>query len=108
MFDPLEFFQLAKKLVNDKEVSLRTSVSRVYYACFLFSRENLNLRSKSPEIHKKVIEKLYKKDRVTANSLHILRRFRNQADYDLNIKFQKDKVKTAINLGNFVIGRIRK
>ncbi|MFH0810254.1 MAG: hypothetical protein V2A77_07295 [Pseudomonadota bacterium] len=42
MFDPSSFLQLAKKLIlNGDEASLRSAVSRAYYAVFLTARQRL-------------------------------------------------------------------
>ena len=44
MFDPINFFHLAQQLVKGNEASVRTSISRAYYASFLTARDKLRLK----------------------------------------------------------------
>ncbi len=107
MFDPINFFQLAQRLVEGNEAEIRTSISRAYYASFLISRDKIGLRLKIPEVHREVVKKLYRKSPVTANSLHRLRRLRNMSDYDTKIKVKTDDGETALKLADSIISEIR-
>ena len=99
MFDPPQFFSLAQKLASGDEVSVRTSVSRAYYSAFLVAREELGLsRERAPDVHKRVIEELRVKSHPVANRLHLLRRMRNTADYELDTCVKSRDAQEALTL----------
>ena len=107
MFDPINFFHLAQQLVKGNEASVRTSISRAYYASFLTARDKLRLKLKIPEVHREVVKSLYRKSPVAANSLHRLRRLRNTSDYDTKIKVKTDDGEAALKLADNIMGEIR-
>jgi hypothetical protein len=53
---------------------------------------------KTPEVHRKVLSMLYKKNAVIANKLHYLRRQRNIADYDTKLVMKADDADTSVKL----------
>ena len=107
MFDPIDFFHLAKELINEDEASIRTSIGRAYYASFLITRDKLGLRLRVPDVHHKVIESLYGVDPLIANKLHSLRRLRNSSDYDLHVSLRTADAERALKLADAVISGIR-
>ena len=107
MFDPINFFHLAQQLIKGDEASVRTSISRAYYASFLIARDELGLKLKIPEVHREVIKRLYRRSTAAANSLHRLRRLRNISDYDTKIKVKTDDGETALKLADNIMGEIR-
>ncbi|MFQ6089637.1 MAG: hypothetical protein ACE5K0_12160 [Candidatus Methanofastidiosia archaeon] len=106
MFDPLDFFKLAKELAVGDEASIRTSIGRAYYASFLITRDKLELELKIPEVHQKVVEILYKKYPSAANNLHQLRRLRNLSDYDTKAILKHTDSKRALKLASVVIEKV--
>ncbi|MDI6916846.1 MAG: hypothetical protein QMC80_03525 [Thermoplasmatales archaeon] len=107
MFDPINFFHLAQQLIKGDEASVRTSISKAYYASFLIARDKLGLKLKIPEVHREVIKLLYRKTPISANSLHKLRRLRNISDYDTKINIKIDAGETSLKLADNIIGEIR-
>ncbi|CAG1005969.1 hypothetical protein METP3_03765 [Methanosarcinales archaeon] len=91
-FDPKHFLDLATILISDtkycNEARCRTSISRAYYAAHLISRKKLELKgysfSTDDKVHWKVIEGMIKENFVIGDMLKKLRKYRNDADYDLN------------------------
>ena len=75
MFDPVDFYHLASKLHTDAsdESTLRSSVSRAYYAAFLWAREKAGVTSQSGNIHEKVINHYQLKKKSISNRLADLR-----------------------------------
>jgi len=118
---PKAFLWLAAKLIKDTtketcEASLRTCVSRSYYALFniivQFIGESFpQVLSRSAGDHEKVYQYLYNcgvdNVKVVASSLNDLRDQRNDADYKLNMnKFEVNSVvllykKAGIAIQNF-------
>ena len=101
--EPRAFLQLAQQLARDttNEASLRSSVSRGYYALFnsmaQFIEENIERLSQTAEDHKKVYRYFNNcgvKDIVTiASNLNDLREERNESDYRLRSdKFKNQNV----------------
>lgn len=103
MFDPIDFLDLAKELIDGNEAKLRTSISRAYYASFMFLRDVMNIDDKTPEVHKKIVCVLYRKNPIIANKLHLLRRQRNIADYNTHFIVNRENAKNAIKLAEDVI-----
>ncbi len=98
MFDPIEFLKLAEKLLTYDEAKIRTAISRSYYASFLCVREVAGLGGlKMPRVHREVIRFLYGRDTLAANTLHLLRRLRNDADYDLKRVFSISEARLSVN-----------
>jgi uncharacterized protein (UPF0332 family) len=98
MFDPSDFLDLARDLGTNNEARIRTAVGRAYYASFLTIRNSMAIQEKTPEVHRKVLSILYKKNAVIANKLHYLRRQRNIADYDTKLVMRTDDADTAVKL----------
>ena len=109
MFDPVDFLHLAEKLMKERnEASIRTSISRAYYASFLIAKDKLSIMLKPPDVHKEVIKQLYKLSPIAGNSLHNLRRLRNTADYDIKTKVTANEGDTALKLAKLVILEMEK
>ena len=98
MFDPSDFLDLARELGKNNEARIRTAVGRAYYASFLAIRNDMAIEEKTPEVHRKVLSMLYKKNAVIANKLHYLRRQRNIADYDTKFVMGADDADKAVKL----------
>ena len=90
--NPTEFLDLAGRLITDgTEAAFRTAVSRAYYGAFhsavLLIKEMGVSLPVGPESHQKVRYCLMESAEAPAlqagDSLQILRKHRNQADYDL-------------------------
>lgn len=101
-----DFLELAKKLQNsDEEASLRTAVSRSYYAIFnhvkdFMTANGIKLPS-AAEAHEKAQQYLsnsgIEEAEDLADDLDNLRRNRNDADYELRSpKFSYDKKNTGL------------
>lgn len=106
MFDSIDFFRLAKKIINEDEASVRTSIGRAYYASFLIARGKLGLMSRHSNIHHKVIESLYGINPMIANKLHSLRRLRNLANYDVYVSLRIIDAKIALTLSDVIISEM--
>lgn len=101
-FDWWEFFELADTIKNNgDEASLRSSISRAYYASHGASKTYLRdkcyhhiLNRESSANHGYVIDELRsdpdRRKNDIGNKLHRLRRKRNQADYDDVVKKLQD------------------
>ena len=108
-FDWEDYFDLGVELRDnyDGEAYFRTIISRFYYACFGVTRKylienkifrnkysNKILKSKSPKVHSEVlkilkdntIENRIPEHKQIYNYLNKLRRMRNVADYDCDVK----------------------
>jgi len=98
---PRAFLQLAQQLSRNStsEASLRTCVSRCYYALFnlmaQFINENIGGLSKTAQDHKKVYFYFNHCDvdnvKAIASNLNDLRDERNDSDYKLNLDKFKDQ-----------------
>lgn len=106
MFNPVEFLDLARELLIDGEVKIRTAIGRVYYASFLIARDAVGINEKTPEVHRRVVSALYRRNPVIANKLHLLRRQRNFADYDMGITLSVNDAESAIMLAEAVINEV--
>jgi uncharacterized protein (UPF0332 family) len=106
--EPRAFLELAERLLKDSkcEASLRTCVSRSYYAFFnmviQFLRPNFPKDfPRSAEAHKKVFEYLsdcgIEDVEIVASALDDLRDERNDADYQLNLTKFVDKHADAMH-----------
>ena len=111
MFNPLDFLDLADELKpsNGNEAKIRTSISRAYYAAFLYAREWLRANNwtlyDDGRDHRKVQEGLeYYKGRGLRDKMAYLRRdYRNEADYNLKRGFNKRDASNAIILAQIVV-----
>ncbi len=108
MFNPIEFLDLARELLNGGEGEIRTAIGRAYYASFLIARGavDVTITEKTPEVHRRVVSALYRRNPVIANKLHLLRRQRNFADYDMGITLRVNDAKSAILLAETVIAGV--
>lgn len=110
---PNDFIELAQSLLKDGcEASLRTAVSRAYYAVYHECRIVLEARSitirRDAEGHKQITECLDRSNHPPAQKIaqlvRDLRRDRNIADYDLadpmfsNPANSKLRINKAINI----------
>jgi uncharacterized protein (UPF0332 family) len=90
-FDPVEFYTAASKLRLGEgiggEICHRIVVSRAYYSAFLAARIYTGVLDGTGKAHDEVVKRLIVKPKFAqaGNSLKILRRSRNNADYDLHI-----------------------
>lgn len=93
--DAKDYFLLAQKLAQMRtEATIRSAISRGYYAAFHFGKdliEKLGFRlSKDASAHDKLYELLYNSGLEPAKDaaawLHELRKRRNLADYDFKQK----------------------
>jgi len=123
-FQPLDYIELAESMIDsvnrgrDMPISksspvLRTAISRLYYAAFLFAREVLKDRGvkipQDTQVHRFVASKLGEKDKFLADQLIDLRKMRNRADYDLPPKYSvtaKD-ARRALTIARSIIDGIR-
>lgn len=124
-FDPKDFLQLSKDLVNDanyvRESVFRTATSRAYYSAFLVCRtwlENAHGFSFLPtaDAHKLVVQRLRKRrvlqtlrpGRMAVASVlaSIRRNGRNMADYNVLAQVQKADALTWIQVAEYVINSI--
>ena len=82
-FDPLRFLTVADELADGSsdEARLRTAAGRAYYALFLVALDKTGLSRKGKPSHKKVLDRVKKRDRGTGEKLGTLLRVRAAADY---------------------------
>ena len=104
MFDPSDFLDLAKELGRKNEAHIRTA--RAYYASFLIARNAFLIEEKKPDVHRMVLNMLYRKNPVIANKLHYLRRQRNIADYDTELVMGADEADKAVKLAREIMVEI--
>jgi uncharacterized protein (UPF0332 family) len=104
MFNPDEYWQLAKALIEQDagaEAHHRTAASRAYYALFLTLRERLSgfeVRHNASD-HGRVVVELRRRNRgPLADALASLRGLREAADYDLNVTVTMSQVTNVIRL----------
>ena len=104
-----EYVTLAEDLKErTDEAALRSSISRAYYGAFCISRNYLGLSHyKRGDVHQKVIDELNGSDDeeifIAGQSLDILRKERNLADYDGIYDIAKVDIGRLINKANRVI-----
>jgi len=112
-FEWKKYIELAEKIVknNDKEEYLRTAVSRAYYGIFCIARDKKGLTNQSSTIHKRVkdayLNSNLNSEQEIGRILNLLRRNRNNADYDNTVTISKSlaercvlKAKYCLNLLN--------
>lgn len=86
MFDPKDFFYLAKKLHSEDTsniANIRTCINRAYYAAFLTVRELSSISDDDKKVHTKVIQDFKKKNLKLGQHLSKLFMSRKDADYIL-------------------------
>ncbi len=110
LFKPELFYELAQKLLEDSNYEtnsrIRTAVSRAYYAAFLTARsrlEVLNFNLHRQQVHKEVHEAIKSKDPKLAQKLSTLRRYRNEADYDLNLTLTIHAAKSYLEICRIIL-----
>ena len=121
VFDPAEFGKIAEEIVENvennavfrksREAFLRTAISRAYYSAFLLAREKKRLEvgivSKSPEVHKEVMDWVYQKfGKKKYDQFLNLRRMRNEADYELEKSVDVNHAKLAVKLFRKIVGKL--
>jgi len=121
VFDPANFGKIAKEIVENvesnavfrenREAFLRTAISRAYYSAFLLVREKMRLEvgivSKSPEVHREVMDWVYKKfGEKKYQMLLNLRFMRNDADYELEKSVDINDAKLAVELFRRIVGNL--
>lgn len=88
MFDPVEFFYIARKLYTESENldsgAARTIINRAYYAAHLVVREKYKIKNDGTGSHTAVIDHYKKRDRTLGNKLSTLFMKRKDADYNLD------------------------
>ena len=112
MFDWNEFKILAEKLKDEKdEASQRTSISRLYYAVYwkarlTLEREDQNLQVPEYNAHKFVWDK-FSGSNKTRNAIsrkgRDLRRNRNDADYEADIRKPKELVDDSFQIAENIL-----
>ncbi|MHA1594877.1 hypothetical protein DRO24_01050 [Candidatus Bathyarchaeota archaeon] len=126
MFDPLRFLDLAKNIsksgsVNPtEEATLRTAISRAYYAAHLHIREllrryypseltNTALKKEKISEHRKVRILLIRRGLHHIADKHLaLFQFRVKADYRLHETVNKDDTAKSIQLAEDIIRQSNK
>lgn len=98
MFDPSDFLDLAREFGRIMKQGSGQLWVEPYYASFLAIRNAMAIEEKSPEVHRKVVSMLYKKNAVILNKLHYLRRQRNNADYDTKLVMGADDADKAVKV----------
>ncbi|MEM3656364.1 MAG: HEPN domain-containing protein [Thermoprotei archaeon] len=91
LFDPRKFMDIAICLCakrNADEARVRTSIGRLYYACYLTARQSLENKGykfyRNSEDHRLIREYLSQENKTdVVNKISKLREMRNYADYDL-------------------------
>jgi uncharacterized protein (UPF0332 family) len=88
MFDPVEFFHIARILYNESEKldsgAARTCINRAYYAAHLVVREKYKIKDTGKTAHTAVIDYFKKRSPVHGNQLSTLFLKRKDADYKLD------------------------
>ena len=109
-----DFLDVAHYLDNvEAEAFYRTKVGRAYYAAYLearaFSEIALNYRrTRTSQEHQDVARLIAAIDRSVSTDLQFLRRFRNAADYDLDLSGKTVRLQAiqATELAETIIARL--
>ena len=112
-FNPQLLLDLANKLYEDPnyddEARYRTSISRAYYAAYLTARCKLESTcinfTKKSTAHEEVSDALRDIDKHASNMLYNLRKHRNKADYNLDIKIQKGQALACLKSSKFIVDK---
>lgn len=115
-FNWIEYLNLARRLAGTAEnpadeAELRSAISRAYYAAFIRARNFLRDRDRltipTARTHQYVIAQFQNspdsRRQKLGNRLEILRRYRNQADYEDAVPNLIDKSEEALTLSRRVI-----
>lgn len=86
-FDPLDLLRVAEFLAerDSSEASLRTAVSRTYYAVLLAVSDELGVE-RGRNIHSRAIGELERRDQYAGSQLQRLMVLRILADYELEVQ----------------------
>ena len=113
-FDPLDLLRVAEFLAerDSSEASLRTAVSRTYYAVLLAVSDELGV-ARGRNIHSRAIGELERRDQYAGSQLQRLMVLRILADYELEVQ---DPYRTnwrlnyqmARRYANSVVNRLRR
>ncbi len=109
-FDARRFFDLAHTLSapGREEASLRTAISRAYYACFHLARQGLERSGRwsagNVNVHERVLSELRARRRHGIHdSLRALRRLREQADYALDVPVDEQTTEEALKKAEWLM-----
>ena len=113
-FDPLDLLRVAEFLAerDSSEASLRTAVSRTYYAVLLAVSDELGV-ARGRNIHSRAMGELERRDQRAGDQLRRLMRLRVLADYFLDIRrpFRADwqwNYRLARRHANLVVNGLRR
>ena len=110
--NPTDFFEVSKRIKRGIELKrpssftgrveeawIRTGISRTYYSVFLFLRDKLSFQKYTrSNVHGKVINRLRIISPEIAHKLQALRIKRDDADYNLLIRFRYKDLIWAISI----------
>ncbi|MBI4216394.1 MAG: hypothetical protein HY687_03255 [Chloroflexi bacterium] len=109
--DPTTYLDLARELASRRDTAARrTAADRAYYAAFLYSRDQLELKGyitpyQSTEDHKYVTENLRALIGSAGNDEYRLREARNDVTYKTGQL--QDKLQWMINTADVIVQRVR-
>lgn len=110
--DPLEFYKLAVYLIKNPmenhDATIRTCISRAYYAAFLVARDKAGIKNSGGSVHKDVREHYLSTNPTLHNRLKNLFQRRSGADYNM-ARFHSDReAGIAINICKDIIKELKK
>lgn len=106
MFDPVEFYQFAGQLYQQKserEVENRIIINRAYYSAFLCARHSSKISNSSGSVHKEVIDYFEKHNKTIFNQLKQLKNLRQTADYDLDSDVLSREARKSLTLAGQIL-----
>ena len=107
MFDPVEFYQFAGRLYQQKptnEVENRIIVSRAYYSAFLSAKLFSKKSTSSGSIHREVISYFENHTHISIfNQLKHLKDLRQIADYDLDSVVTSNQAGQSLKLARLIL-----
>ncbi|MBB3196508.1 hypothetical protein [Roseateles terrae] len=108
-FRPAAFARLADLLSRQSdEASHRSAMSRAYYATFLVTRDLLNIRDRSADVHGRACQELKTMGlEDLAEDLEELRRLRNVADYNTAIHFRQREALQGVRTAHDLLQELR-
>ena len=110
MFDPVEFYQFAGQLYQQKserEVENRIIINRAYYSAFLCARCFSKISNSSGSVHKEVIDYFEKQpNKNIFNQLKQLKDLRQKADYDLNSAIVSRQAGKSLKLAEHILKKL--
>jgi uncharacterized protein (UPF0332 family) len=112
-FDWVKFIELAENLHLQKtEECFRTAVSRAYFGIFCIIRNYIGCKEHTkPDVHSKVIASLKTSEdpneQEIGKMIDELRRLRNLADYNEDIKIDEEISKRCILKANEILRMIK-